>query len=163
MRRAASALIAAGLAAALSSPAGAFVSLRSSNAPAGADETVTFVVEHGCADSPTVRVRIRMPEGVSGVKPLAPPGWKVSAAYASASDDAPVSEVVWLCGKLAPETAGEFAIAMRLPDASGTTLYFPVTQDCERGSIRWAETPREGVLRGSLRFPAPALTLSKRR
>jgi len=146
----------------LPASADAFVSLKSKQAPAGADYTATFTVEHGCAGSPTVRLRIRMPDGVSAVKPLDAAGWKVSAARARAEPDAAVVEVVWLGGTLEAETPGEFAIAMRLPDAPGTTLYFPVTQECEKGSVRWAETPSPTMLAGALRFPAPALTLSKR-
>jgi uncharacterized protein YcnI len=99
---------------------------------------------------------------MSAVTPLEAPGWRASAAYASAASDAPVSEVVWIGGKLATETAGEFAVAMRLPDAPGTTLYFPVTQECEKGTIRWAERPTATTRPGTLRYPAPALTLSKR-
>jgi uncharacterized protein YcnI len=148
--------------AALPSAADAFVGLSPSSAPAGTEITATFVVEHGCAGSPTVRLRIAMPQGVRAVKALDTPGWKASAAYASAADDAPVSEVVWIGGKLAPETSGAFAVALRLPDAPGTTLYFPVTQDCEKGTIRWAETPTATTRADALRLPAPSLSLSKR-
>jgi uncharacterized protein YcnI len=148
--------------AALPSAANAFIGLSPSNAPAGAQITATFTVAHGCTGSPTVRLRIAMPSGVAAVTALDAPGWKTSAAYASAADDAPVSEVVWLGGKLEAETAGDFSVALRLPDAPGTTLYFPVTQDCEKGTIRWAEVPTSMTPPGALRTPAPALSLSKR-
>jgi len=148
--------------AALPSAANAFIGLSPSSAPAGSQITATFTVAHGCAGSPTVRLRIAMPSGVGAVKALEAPGWKTSAAYASAADDAPVSEVVWLGGKLEPETPGEFSVALRLPDAPGAMLYFPVTQDCEKGTIRWAEMPSATTRAGSLRLPAPALSLSKR-
>jgi uncharacterized protein YcnI len=154
-------IVAAALAA-LPTAAEAFIGINPATAPAGAEITATFLVAHGCAGSPTVRLRIAMPQGVSAVKALEAPGWKASAAYASAADDAPVSEVVWIGGKLAAEAAGEFAVALRLPDAPGTTLFFPVTQDCEKGTIRWAETPSATMGPSWLRQPAPSLRLSKR-
>ena len=103
-----------------------------------------------------------MPQGVSAVKALDAPGWKASAAYASAADDAPVSEVVWIGGRLEAETPGDFAVALRLPDAPGTTLFFPVTQDCERGTVRWREVPTAMTPPGGLRAPAPGMKLTTR-
>ena len=156
-------LVLAAALAALPSAADAFVRVTPSSAPAGAEITATFTVDHGCFGSPTVRLRIAMPHGVTAVKALAAPGWKASAAYASAADNAPVTEVVWIGGKLAAETPGEFAVALRLPDAPNTRLYFPVTQDCEKGAIRWTEIPTVTTRESSLLRPAPVLSLSKRR
>lgn len=160
MRRAGVALVAAALAV-LPARADAFITLKAKQAPAGAEQTLTFVVEHGCAGSPTVRLRVGMPPGVSAVKPKDVPGWKVAASRASAAADAPVVEVVWLGGRLDAVTPGEFSIVLRLPDAPGKTLYFPVTQECEKGVVRWAEMPSVTTKREALRFPAPGLTLSK--
>ena len=161
MRRAGAAIVAVALAV-LPARADAFITLKAKQAPAGAEQTLTFVVEHGCVGSPTVRLRVGMPAGVSAVKPNDAPGWKVAASRSSAADDAPVIEVVWLGGTLAAETPGEFSVALRLPDAPGTTLYFPVTQECEKGAVRWAEMPSATTKREALRFPAPGLTLSKK-
>ena len=97
MRRAGAAIVAVALAV-LPARADAFITLKAKQAPAGAEQTLTFVVEHGCVGSPTVRLRVGMPAGVSAVKPNDAPGWKVAASRSSAADDAPVIEVVWLGG-----------------------------------------------------------------
>ena len=70
-----------------------------------------------------------------------------------------VGEVVWSGGRLLDEHFDEFALMMRLPDRPGTTLYFPVVQECEQGVHRWIEIPAPGQSARDLREPAPALRL----
>ena len=36
-----------------------------------------FAVPHGCAGSPTVKLRVQIPEGVIGIKPMPKPGWTI--------------------------------------------------------------------------------------
>ena len=156
--------LAAGAASILLLPAltSAHVVLKPKQAPADSEVTLTFVVEHGCNGSPTKRLRIRVPDGVGNVTPLGVPGWKAAAAQTSASAGASVAELIWLGGTLDAQTMGEFAATMRLPDKAGVTLYFPATQECERGVNRWSEIPGPDLPVGALKYPAPALTLLKK-
>ena len=156
-RSAGAALVCAALACA--APASGHVVLKAKQAPAGSDYAGVFVVEHGCDGSPTKRLGVRMPDGVADVRPADKAGWKVSASQASAASGARIGEVVWLGGLLAPDRPGEFAVAMRLPDTPGVTLYFRAMQECERGIFRWTEIPLPGELPGNSRFPAAPLRL----
>ena len=57
------------------SPAAAHVTLEKRQAPVGSYYKAVFAVPHGCAGSPTVKLRVQIPEGVIGIKPMPKPGW----------------------------------------------------------------------------------------
>jgi uncharacterized protein YcnI len=157
-------------AAAVVAPAAAHVTVDPREAPAHSYYRAFFRVGHGCKGSPTVKVRIRLPEGTVSVKPQPKPGWQVEATrvkLAQPFDDGhggkiteTVGEVVWSGGRLLDEQFDEFGVMMRLPDRPGATLYFPVVQECEQGVHRWIEIPEPGKSARDLREPAPALRLT---
>jgi uncharacterized protein YcnI len=156
--------------AAAAAPAAAHVALLQREAPAHSYYKAVLQITHGCKGSPTVRVRVRLPEGVLSVKPQPKPGWKVETTkvkLAKPIDDGHggkitegVGEVAWSGGSLADEHFDEFTVLMRLPNRPGTTIYFPVVQDCEQGAHRWIEIPGPGKSAGDYREPAPALRLT---
>ena len=153
-------------------PTEAHVTLDVPQAPADSYYKGVFRLSHGCGTSPTVRVRVRIPDGVLGAKPQPKPGWTlavtrvklakpVEAAHGRSVAET-VSEVSWSGGSLANEYFDEFSIMMKLPDRPGTTLYFPVVQDCREGGHRWIEVPAPGRPEVQLKEPAPALRLTPR-
>jgi periplasmic copper chaperone A len=166
-------LVAVALATLTASPAAAHVTLEKRQAPVGSYYKAVFAVPHGCAGSPTVKVRVQIPEGVIGIKPMTKPGWTVETVkgkYAAEYEhhgskvSEGVKEVVWSGGKVADDNYDEFVFSSFLtpglkPD---TTLYFPVVQECEQGVSRWIDIPssegRGGHGPGS-KTPAPSLKL----
>jgi uncharacterized protein YcnI len=149
----------------------AHVTLEASEAPANSFHRAVFRIPHGCEGSPTVAIRVRIPDGVTGVKPQPKPGWTVSIEESNlgpsrqALDGEKTAEIVkevsWSGGNLPDGRYDEFAMEMRLPPASGTVLVFPVIQQCEIGVNRWIERPHaghqgHGDARGARR-PAPQL------
>ena len=99
---------------------------------------------HGCAGSATVKLRVKIPEGVIAVKPMPKPGWnmetikgKYAAEYELHGTKAAegVKEVAWSGGRLSDDNYDEFVISAFLTAAlkPNTTLYFPVVQECEQG------------------------------
>jgi uncharacterized protein YcnI len=150
----------------------AHVTLETRQAPADGYYKAVLRVPHGCKDSPTVRLRVRIPEGVSGVKPQPKPGWKLEitrAKLATPLDDGHggkiaegVAEVAWSGGSLPDEHYDEFAMRVKLPDRPGATLYFPVVQECKQGVHRWIEIPAAEQRADDLKEPAPALRLTPR-
>jgi uncharacterized protein YcnI len=151
-------------------PAAAHVGLEPRQAQADTNQKVQLRVGHGCKGSPTVRVRVRLPEGVSGVRAQPKPGWKLDikrVKLAKPLDDGhggqiteTVGEVEWSGGTLPDEQFDEFALIMRLPDRPGITLYFPVVQECKQGEHRWIEIPEAGKTSRDYKEPAPALQLT---
>ena len=55
------------------------VILEGKSAQAGAPFDAAFRVSHGCAGSPTVKLQIRIPDGVVAVEPQARDGWRVTS------------------------------------------------------------------------------------
>jgi uncharacterized protein YcnI len=150
--------------------ASAHVTLERGEAPADSYYKAVLNVPHGCKASPTVAVRVRVPEGVMNVKPQPKPGWKltisrvrlpqpIDAGHGRVATER-VSEVAWSGGLLPDDQFDEFKMTMKLPDRPGVTLYFPVVQECQDGVQRWIETPPAGKPASELKEPAPALQLT---
>src|SRR4029079_14207955 len=105
------------------SPACADVGLETKQATIGASYKAVFTVPHGCAGSPTVKIRVQIPEGVIAAKPMPKAGWKVEAIsgkYAAEYDyhgsklSEGVKEVVWSGGKLPDHHYEEFVVSTYL-------------------------------------------------
>lgn len=129
----------------------AHITLAVKEAPVGSSYRAVLRVPHGCGDSATVSVRVRIPEGVVGVKPQPKPGWTlniVKGDYAKpyrlhgGQVSSGVKEISWT-GKLPDDYYDEFVFISYLSDAlkPNTTLYFPVVQECEKGVARWIDIP----------------------
>jgi uncharacterized protein YcnI len=148
----------------------AHATFETQQAPANSYYKAVLRTPHGCSGSPTIAVKIRIPEGVTEVKPQPKPGWEVAIvseeldeAVTDAQGNAGttrVSEIHWTGGKLLDEHYEEFVMRVRLPDMPGETLYFATIQECEEGVDRWIEIPAEGQSGHDLDFPAPSVTLT---
>ncbi len=162
------ALIAVG-SAAFVCPASAHVTLETRQAPAGVYYKAVLRIAHGCNGSPTVAVRVRLPENVSDVKPQPKPGWtletvkqKLVQPYTDAEGRVvteSVREIHWRGGLLLDEHYDEFVFRIRLPNKPGETLYFPTVQECREGTHRWIEIPGPKGARREQGEPAPHLKL----
>jgi len=153
------------------SSANAHVTLENRQAAIGSFYKAVFAVPHGCAGSPTVKIRVQIPEGVIAVKPMPKAGWSVEAIkgkYAAEYDfhgskfSDGVKEVVWSGGKLPDDNYDEFVISTYLTGGlkPNTTLYFPVVQECEQGVSRWIDIPADGGDRShDSKSPAPGVKL----
>src|SRR6478735_7359034 len=104
-------------------PANAHVFLEGKQATVGASYKAVFAVPHGCAGSPTVKIRVQIPEGVIAAKPMPKAGWNVEAIsgkYANEYDyhgsklSEGVKEVVWSGGKLPDHHYEEFVVSTYL-------------------------------------------------
>src|ERR1700729_1976051 len=124
------------------SSASAHITLENREATIGAPYKAVFAVPHGCAGSATIKIRVQIPDGVIGVKPMPKAGWNVEAIkgkYAADYDfhgakiSEGVKEVVWSGGKLPDDNYDEFVISTYLTNTlkPDTVLYFPVVQECE--------------------------------
>ena len=145
-------------------------SFETRSAKIGSSYKAVIKVPHGCDGSPTTRVRVLIPEGVIGVKPKPMTGWSIETKrgpyarsykfYHGAVLAEGVKEIVW-SGKLPDDYYDEFVFSAFLTDslAAGTTLHFPVYQDCEKGAHAWADVPAPGQDAHALKSPAPGIAL----
>lgn len=148
----------------------AHASLDQETAVSGSNYRGVLRITHGCNGSPTVSVRIRIPDGVTRTKPMPKPGWeletvvmKLETPYerndAIITED--VTELIWSGGMLQDDFFDEFVFRADLPETGKeTTLYFRTVQECENGEFhRWIEIPGPGENADDFREPAPALIL----
>jgi periplasmic copper chaperone A len=145
--------------------ASAHITLETTEAAAGSAYKAVFRVPHGCDGSATVKITVKIPEGVIAVKPMPHAGWTIDTVkgkYAKAYDyygsklDEGVTEVTWSGGNLPDAYYDEFVLrGMIAADVPAGPLYFPVVQECEKGVDRWIEIPEEG--KPEPETPAPGL------
>jgi len=150
--------------------ASAHATLEKSEAAVGSTYKAVFRVPHGCEGKPTNLVRVQIPEGFIAVKPMPKPGWtleKVRGAYAKSYDyhGTPmaegVKEIIWSGGSLPDDEYDEFILRGSFVGdlAVGTTVYFPIVQECGEAAERWIELPAAGQSSDDLEMPAPGVKL----
>lgn len=125
----------------------AHVVLATGEAEAGSYYAGAFRVGHGCGSSPTVALRVDMPDGVESARPQPKAGWTVEIERAGER----VRALTWR-GRLEADQYDEFGVLMHLP-ADGEGLTFRVTQTCESGAAEWA--PELRLLRAGAGAEAP--------
>lgn len=151
-------------------PASAHITFEQQEAHVGSAYKAVFRVGHGCEGSPTIRVRVQIPEGVISVKPMPKTGWEVETVkgpyeqpydYYGTPVSEGVKEVVWSGGSLSDEHYDEFVLRGQLTQElpADTVLYFPTIQECEQGAERWIEIPAVGKTADDYEYPAPGVNL----
>ncbi|MET1027087.1 MAG: YcnI family protein [Dongiaceae bacterium] len=149
----------------------AHITLETPEAAAGGYYKAVLRVPHGCAGSPTTAIRVQIPDGVQGAKPMPKPGWKLEVKKVklqqpyqdegtTVTED--VGEIDWSGGNLPDAYYDEFIFRAKLPATEGKTIYFPVIQTCAKGEDKWIEIPAEGQGEDSVETPAPSLKLGKK-
>jgi uncharacterized protein YcnI len=156
-------------AALIAAAAHAHITLEKQSAPAATNYKAVLRVPHGCEGSATIRLRVRIPDGVLNVKPQPKPGWTIATVKEKLAKPAvlghgrevteTIREVSWSGGRLPDDYYDEFAFRVELPDTPGKTVYFPVVQECEKGIERWVEIPEAGKSRRDYEKPAPELKI----
>jgi uncharacterized protein YcnI/copper(I)-binding protein len=147
----------------------AHASLEKGEAAPGSYKAVVKI-PHGCDGQATHTVRLQIPEGYIGVKPMPKPGWAIATVkgdYARKYDlhgeevASGVTEVTWSGGDLPDDFFDEFTVSGTLAGVEeGQTLFFKTTQLCADGEVAWTEEPAEGQDPHSLEHPAPALKIA---
>jgi hypothetical protein len=162
------ALLAAALFA-VSSPALAHVSFETAQATPNSTYKAVLRIQHGCDGQPTRKVRVRIPEGVVAVKPMPKADWKLEIAKGSyvrayqvrgETVSEGVTDIIWT-GSLDDAFYDEFVFQAYFTDAyqPGATVYFPVVQECEKGTAEWVQVPAAGEDPHRLQSPAPGVKI----
>jgi uncharacterized protein YcnI len=112
---------------------------------AGAKLEVSFNVEHGCGTSPTTKLQMKVPAGVTASDPRGP-----SQMVATVS-----GSVVSFDGVVAGKNS-KFFVTMQFP-ATPNVLSFPIVQTCKVGKVSWIQVPNAANPKPS--FPAPQITV----
>jgi uncharacterized protein YcnI len=136
---------------------------------AGHSYRAVFRVGHGCDGAATTAIKVFMPPGFSGAKPMPKPGWvlavktqKLDKPYVNhgmqISED--VSEISWTAaGKdnvLPDAWYDEFVLRGSAPAQAGP-LWFRVQQTCDKITLDWSQIPAGGTSTQGLKAPAALL------
>ena len=147
----------------------AHVVLEEPVALAGSSYRAAFRVGHGCAGSPTTGIRVFIPAGVRGAKPMPKAGWALStkrAPLAQPYDNhgktvrEDVVEISWTVQDptqaLPDDWYDEFVLRATLPAQAGA-LWFRVLQTCASGQLDWSDIPAQGTATRGMKTPAALL------
>jgi periplasmic copper chaperone A len=158
------------------SSAFAHITLEQATVETNATTKATLRVGHGCDGLPTQALRVQVPEGFQGSKPMPKAGWTLSiqrAKLAKPYDDhgkqvtEDVTEVTWTANSreayVADDQYDEFVLRGKAPATPGP-LWFKVSQLCKDGDKTgqnpWLEVPASGTSTKGLRFPAALLNVT---
>lgn len=167
MRRTALSAVITVLGLAVAGPAFAHVTLEVPTAAAGSTYKAVLRIPHGCEGKATTSVKVQIPEGFIGVKPMPKAGWQLDTVVSAYKNSYQlhgteltegVTEIVWSGGDLPDAFYDEFVfrgtLAATLPE--GTTLRFPTVQLCGDAEEAWIDvTGSEDADK-----PAPALEIA---
>lgn len=160
------------LAAGFASAASAHAVLTPPEAKAGASWRGAVRIGHGCEGTPTRLVRVTIPDGVVAVRPKAKYGWLIETTWAPYASPVEihgkkvmegVKTITWKGAALPDHMFDEFEFMVQIqPDVAlqNGRLYFPVYQECEKGSFDWTQIPAAGQNVHDLKAPAPALAVA---
>ena len=147
------------------SAADAHIVLEEPSAAVGSSYKAVFKVGHGCDGSGTTGIRVELPDGVVGAKPMPKAGWTLETRTEPLKEplmlhgrkvDTRVSQVAWSGGLLPDAYYDEFVVRVTLPATAGKR-WFKVYQTCEKGQNDWVEIPQPGQT--GLRREAAALEI----
>jgi uncharacterized protein YcnI len=154
----------------ISAPALAHVTFENGQATPNSTYKAVLRIPHGCDGKPTLKVRVRIPEGIVAVKPMPKAGWKLETTkgsyvkayqlYGEAVSEG-VTDIVWT-GSLDDAHYDEFVFQARFTDAyqPGATVYFPVVQECDGATEEWTQVPAAGEDPHGLQSPAPDVRIA---
>ncbi|MCU0830571.1 MAG: DUF1775 domain-containing protein [Rhizobiaceae bacterium] len=153
----------------LPSAALAHASLEQGEAQNGSYKAV-LRIPHGCDGKATHTVRVEIPEGFIGAKPMPKPGWELTLekgdyakTYVNHGSEVKsgLKTVTWSGGNLPDDQYDEFVVRGTLSGFEpGATAYFKTTQLCDGGEVAWVEIPAEGQDPHDLKGPAPSLKIA---
>ena len=155
---------------ALAGSAAAHITANPGEAPTDSYATLRFDVGHGCEESPTTEVRIKVPPSVPSATPAVHPLWDVATKEGKKDKvelhgetiTRGVREVTYTAKQpLPPDRLDSLTLSVKLPAGEeGESVYFPTVQSCEKGQNRWIQIPAEGESAEELESPAPTVVLT---
>lgn len=152
--------------------ASAHVGVTPNKTDANSYALLTFGIPHGCEESGTTKVAITLPAELNDAQPTVNPNWSVEKVTEQLAEPKKLadgtsitkrtSQIVYTAkAPLDHELRDALVLSVKLPDAAGTTLYFPTLQSCETGQTDWSEIAKDGQDPHSLKAPAPSITITE--
>ncbi|MGK2955622.1 MAG: YcnI family copper-binding membrane protein [Solirubrobacterales bacterium] len=145
----------------------AHVTVSPEEAPSEGYAMLNITVPHGCEQSPTTSVSVKMPPQVISATPGVVAGWSIKATEGKLPEPAEqhgekitegVRQVTWTGGPLASDQLQQFPLSVAFAGEEGEVAEFKTIQTCANGSeTAWIQPTIEGEEEPE--HPAPAVTL----
>jgi uncharacterized protein YcnI len=137
-------LVAASILAALAMPTAAFAHVTVQPGEVGLAKFQTFTVGvPNEKDTPTVAVRLVLPEGLNHVSPTVKPGWTINVKRSGEGEAARATEIEWTGGQIPAAFRDEFTFSAQVPD-SETELDWKAYQSYGNGlTVNWDLTAEQ--------------------
>lgn len=141
----------------------AHVSFENDTATQGSYKRFALKLPHGCGVAATTQVKINLPEGIQGAKPMPKAGWKLSTVTATLTQPytthgtqvtQDVATITWSEGLLPNEYYDEFVFQAKVA-TDRSMLAFPVEQKCGEQIVKWIDADHDGE------HPAAMLNITK--
>jgi uncharacterized protein YcnI len=151
--------------------ASAHVGVTPDKTSANSYALLSFAIPHGCEEAGTTKVAITLPQELNDAQPTVNPNWTVEKVTEQLAEPRKLadgtsitkrtSQIVYTAeAPLAHELRDVLVLSVKLPDAAGSTLYFPTLQTCEMGQTDWSEIAKDGQDPHSLKAPAPSISIT---
>lgn len=110
----------------------------------GVGERVNFVVSVPTEeDSPTIGVKLIIPEELQSVRPNVKPGWRIQLVKTGEGESARISEIIWTAGSIPAEQRDEFIFSAQAP-AQQTDMAWKAYQTYANGEVvAWDKDSKE--------------------
>ena len=154
---------------AMAGAASAHITFDQQRAAAGSYFTGFLRVGHGCDGAATTMIRVTIPAGIDLVRPEPKSGWTLTIEHQPLATPIRgeggemvkerVATITWRGGPLPADEFDQFGLMMKLPATVGP-LYFPTTQQCEKGTNDWINVPVSPAQWHMTKMPAPMLILT---
>jgi periplasmic copper chaperone A len=93
-------------------------------------------------NSPTVELKLLIPEGLKSIRPNVKPGWNIQIKKESDNADARVTEIIWSKGNIPAGMRDEFVFSAQVGDQP-TSLNWKAFQKYQSGQIvPWDQEPQ---------------------
>ncbi len=123
-------------------PAFAHVVVKPTSVGVGAFQTFSVGVPNE-KDTPTVFVKLIIPEGLNYVSPNVKPGWTITIKKSGEGDSAKVTQIDWSGGTIPPGQRDDFVFSAQVP-ASESTLIWKAYQTYQNGDVvSWDQEPTD--------------------
>lgn len=124
------------VAALVSQPAFAHVTVKPNEAVTGAYQTFTVSVPNE-KESATTKIKLVIPNNLESVSPTVKPGWEITTDKEGSGEEAKVKSITWDGGEIPEGQRDDFTFSAKLPDAP-TELQWNAYQTYEGNiTIAW--------------------------
>jgi len=121
-------------------------------------QRLNFVVSVPTEEAtPTVAVRLVIPEGLVSVRPNVKPGWTIQLKKSGSGETERVTEIVWAGGRIPADQRDEFVFSAQAPKVEGNLVWRAYQTYGDGDVVAWDMDPKVVEEYTKKNTPAPGI------